>query len=208
MLTQARLHQVLSYEPKSGVFTYLLRSGGFKVGDTAGAHIYDHGACKIHIDGKWYPSHQLAWLYTHGEMQDVTHINGIKSDNRLANLIIAKDFAEVFHDLLITVVLSSDSHQAKVSLGILADKAYKLLSIDELKLFSFFVDNAGEPVIVGRMIEALDKADIKLKNYRAKLKVLVDKELIVGEYYRMEQHHNVGYKHYRLFWERFLELVN
>ncbi len=65
MLTQARLKELLRYDPETGEFTRVKP-----------------------IDGTDYLQHRLVWLYIHGRfpLADVDHINGIRSDNRLANL--------------------------------------------------------------------------------------------------------------------------
>lgn len=42
----------------------------------------------MHVDGKSYREHRLIWLLMYGYMpeQDIDHINGVRDDNRLANL--------------------------------------------------------------------------------------------------------------------------
>lgn len=87
MITQTRIKELLHYEQKTGVFTWIKSKGNVKVGDIAGAngkyrHLY------VKIDGKNYYLHRLAWLYVYGKFPDnmIDHINGISTDNRIDNL--------------------------------------------------------------------------------------------------------------------------
>ena len=86
-LTADRLRAVLSYDPQSGQFRRLTTSGGKPVGSIAGSLHY-LGYVKIRIDNKFHLAHRLAWLYVHGQWPtaQIDHINGLKADNRIANL--------------------------------------------------------------------------------------------------------------------------
>ena len=82
------LRSVLDYDPDTGKFTWKVRpSARTFAGDTAGC-IDKEGYRLIKYRRKVYFAHRLAWLYVYGEWpKDKTdHINGAKSDNRIANL--------------------------------------------------------------------------------------------------------------------------
>lgn len=84
-----RLREILSYNPETGVFRWKVRTAyRVKVGDVAGTINKDNGYADISIGGRKYRSHRLAWLYVHGRLPDgeIDHINGKRSDNRMANL--------------------------------------------------------------------------------------------------------------------------
>jgi len=88
MITQERLKELLYYHPESGDFIRLTQSGSAVPGDQCGAPD-SRGYLKIRLDGGGqYYSHRLAWLYTHGSWPDdyIDHKNGVKDDNRIANL--------------------------------------------------------------------------------------------------------------------------
>jgi hypothetical protein len=87
-LTLERLRQLLYYEPATGKFTWLVRSGGkCTVGSPAG-YLDQHGYRKVSVDNERYYEHRLAFLYMTGDWPDaqIDHINRDRSDNRWANL--------------------------------------------------------------------------------------------------------------------------
>lgn len=91
MLTQNELKQLLHYDPKTGIFTWLVsKSGNYGIGSIAGYldKNIKSGYNIIKIQGKKYPSHRLAWLYMEGYLPEyqIDHKNGIRDDNRWENL--------------------------------------------------------------------------------------------------------------------------
>lgn len=88
-ITQPELKEVLSYSPKTGLFTWLVDRRSYKAGDIAGRSRIINGVCYQIITLKGYPyeAHRLAWLYMTGEWPNIIdHINGNGSDNQWANL--------------------------------------------------------------------------------------------------------------------------
>jgi HNH endonuclease len=87
-LTQARLKEVLHYEPTTGVFTWLVQtSNRTRVGKPATA-LSDLGYIRLSIDYWRLYAHRLAWLYMTGEWPkiQIDHKNTIRTDNRWDNL--------------------------------------------------------------------------------------------------------------------------
>jgi len=88
-LTQTRLKALLSYGPETGVFTWFIAPNGrIRVGMAAG-NLNPNGYVHIKVDGILYKAHRLAWLYMTGAWpteEQIDHINGVRSDNRWANL--------------------------------------------------------------------------------------------------------------------------
>ena len=87
MLTQARLHELLSYNPETGIFAWKNRTGSCSAGAIAGCQD-DRGYIVSSVDGKRYYAHRLAWLHFTGKFpsKSIDHINGDKSDNIIQNL--------------------------------------------------------------------------------------------------------------------------
>lgn len=88
MITQARLKELLHYDPESGIFTWLKAvSNALDILKPAG-HLNNCGYIIIAIDRRKYVAHKLAWLYMTGHLPDhvIDHINNNRADNKWSNL--------------------------------------------------------------------------------------------------------------------------
>jgi len=86
ILTRARLKKLLSYDPETGVFTWLLSRGTQSAGNTAGCD-GGEGYTIVKIDRQPHGAHRLAFLYMYGAMpEEVDHVNHVRDDNRWVNL--------------------------------------------------------------------------------------------------------------------------
>lgn len=88
MINQELLKELFDYNLDNGNFTWLTNRGkNLLVNTIAGTNV-GNGYTRIRINGKQYLAHRLAWLYVYGvwPIEQLDHINGIRSDNRLSNL--------------------------------------------------------------------------------------------------------------------------
>jgi len=88
-LSADQLRTLLAYDPESGVFTRRVRtSNRIKVGDKVGCYREVDGYLCARVGNRLHLMHRLAWLYVYGEWpsRNIDHINGIGTDNRIANL--------------------------------------------------------------------------------------------------------------------------
>lgn len=76
----------LTYDPDAGHLKWRVSSGRAKAGMVAGCEA--KGYVLIGIQGRLLKAHRLAWLLHYGKEPkgDIDHINGVRSDNRIANL--------------------------------------------------------------------------------------------------------------------------
>ena len=98
-LTVERLKEAVSYDPETGIFRWATFSKftrlNIKVGDECGG-IYN-GYRIMHIAGKCYKAHRLAWFYMTGEwpVKFIDHIDGDRGNNRFANLRDSSNAANI-----------------------------------------------------------------------------------------------------------------
>lgn len=86
-IAQARLQELVNYDPLTGIFTWRIKRRKCRVGAAAGCKMRN-GYIVIRLDDCLYYAHRLAWLYMTGKWPEPTvdHINRERADNRFANL--------------------------------------------------------------------------------------------------------------------------
>lgn len=86
-----RLREVLGYDPETGDMFWLSGGKGIRLHRRAGYVDPSTGYIKIMVDKKQQYAHRIAWSLTHGSKpnEQIDHINGCRTDNRLSNLRLA-----------------------------------------------------------------------------------------------------------------------
>jgi hypothetical protein len=82
------VRSLLDYDPLTGIFRWKSRRNwSAPAGSVAGSRD-THGYTHICINRQLFLAHRLAWAVSHGEQPgaEIDHINGDRSDNRIANL--------------------------------------------------------------------------------------------------------------------------
>ena len=115
--TPAMLRELLDYSPDTGIFVWRVSIGAARAGTVAGTSC--RGYCRIMVFGKRYSAHRLAWLFVHGEWPklQIDHINGKRSDNRIANLREATNAENGQNQLGRGVSRSGKRWEARIRLG-------------------------------------------------------------------------------------------
>lgn len=86
--SKAEINALLLYNPDTGIFTWKVSpNSNVPAGRVAGTK-RGAGYWAIRMNGGAYQAHRLAWVVMTGEppSHDIDHINGIRDDNRWANL--------------------------------------------------------------------------------------------------------------------------
>jgi HNH endonuclease len=119
-LTREMALSLFDYDPSSGTFTRKTTRGRcnrWKAGQSVG-HLASSGYVQIGIGRKLYQAHRLVWLCEYGRFPEkhLDHINGDRSDNRVANLRECDD--------LLNMQNIRKAHKDN-SLGVLGVKKYR-----------------------------------------------------------------------------------
>lgn len=88
MITQARLKELLHYDPDTGLFTWRRdQNNRAKKGTIAGTKALNKYV-RISIDGRIHLAHRLAWLWMTGAPPafEIDHRDGCKHNNVFSNL--------------------------------------------------------------------------------------------------------------------------
>lgn len=87
MIPVEQLHHLFEYDAASGGLTHRTSKHKTKIGKAAGT-VNAHGHLCVWAGSKLAYVHRIAWAMTYGEWPAdcLDHMNGIQSDNRIANL--------------------------------------------------------------------------------------------------------------------------
>jgi len=88
MLDFEAASKIFSYDQDTGVMTWVARpSKRVRLGSEAGS-MNAYGYLRVRVEGRSYLVHRLAWLLSRGHWptNQIDHINGIRTDNRISNL--------------------------------------------------------------------------------------------------------------------------
>ena len=90
-LTYSRLRELLTYNPKTGIFRWLVTRNNFvQIGGVAGS-LNAHGYLLIQIDRRKYCAHRLAWFYIYRSWPpaELDHKDRERQHNWIGNLRLA-----------------------------------------------------------------------------------------------------------------------
>lgn len=99
-MNHIELTSTVHYDPETVVFVRTKSAGNTAAGHRLG-NIDAKGYLKALVLGKYVKLHRLAWFYMHGTWptEQVDHINGCKTDNRMVNLRVCDTSANCLNQV-------------------------------------------------------------------------------------------------------------
>jgi hypothetical protein len=149
-LSAAELRKLVIYDCETGVFTRRVASGyrgGHKAGIVLDSINSSNGYIRFSLNSTDFYGHRLAWLYHYGEWpkQQIDHINGIRTDNRICNL---RDVLEIHNHQNLR------GATAKSSTGVLG---VSIVKSGKAKMQLTYTDN-GRHCHISKTFNTIDEA--------------------------------------------------
>ena len=88
MITHKEVTELVQYCPDTGIFTWKTKTCRKVVPGKSAGSKNANGYIQIKLNKQFYYGHRLAWFFVHHEWptEEIDHVNGDPSDNRLCNL--------------------------------------------------------------------------------------------------------------------------
>lgn len=95
-LTQARLKELLHYDPITGSFTWIVNRGRLTCKGKQAGYMHHSGYLCLTIEDADYRAHRVAWLYVHGEWPAsiLDHKDRNRANNAFDNLRLCGSHSE------------------------------------------------------------------------------------------------------------------
>jgi hypothetical protein len=84
----SEIRSFLSYNPETGVFSWVKSSGNRRPAGSLAGSLTKTGYYEICYNNQRLLSHRLAWFFVYNNIPEgvIDHVNGTKTDNRICNL--------------------------------------------------------------------------------------------------------------------------